>query len=264
MLSEAGWVFNMPIDIGGTVLNKIQSYNLANYSVPTSGLQVFLTTRLTESYPGSGTTWYDVSGNGKNFTWVASPSYTTGSHFSTSGNRCKGPASNNVGITNTSGYTILLLLNQNALNSTAAFKFYTTSGYGAGAAGRGIFTHCTWSDGNVYFDQGGCCGGDTRTYTDAGGDTVGNWHVFGFRRIASSSTRTIFKNGISIAENTAAAADINLGSTQIDLGSSDEYGGDSSTWNAKISTFVVYNRNLSDAEMLQTSQAIRNLHGVPT
>jgi len=41
----------MPLDIGGTVLNNIQSYNLANYSVPTSGLQVFLTTKLTESYP---------------------------------------------------------------------------------------------------------------------------------------------------------------------------------------------------------------------
>jgi hypothetical protein len=258
----------MPLDIGGTVLNNIQSYNLANYSVPTSGLQVFLTTKLTESYPGSGTTWYDVSGNGKHFTWVTTPntsSYSTGSHFVTAGNRCKGPASNNVGITNTSGYTIFLMQRQNTVaSSTSAFKFYTTSGYNASTAGRGIFAHNTWGDGNVYFDQGGCCGGDTRTYTSAGGDTTDFWHVFGFRRLTSSSTRTIFKNGISIAENTAAAADINLGSTQIDLGSSDEYGGDSSNWNARISAFLVYNRGLTDAEMLQTSQSIRNLHGVPT
>lgn len=257
----------MPWNIGGTVLNKINAYNLANYSVPTSNLQIFLSAKLTESYPGTGSVWYDVSGNGKNFTWVTAPSsqsYSAGSHFVTAGNRCKGPASNNVGITNTSGYTIFLMLKQNTIaSSTSAFKFYTTAGYGAGVAGRAIFAHCTWSDSNVYFDQGGCCGVDTRTYTGAGDDTVTNWNVFTFRRYASSSTRTIFKNGVSIAENTAAAADINLGSTQIDLGSSDEYGGDASNWNANISSFVVYNTGLTDTQILQASQAIRNMHGVP-
>jgi hypothetical protein len=254
----------MPFDVNGAVLNQINTYQPANFSVPTNGLRIFLSARLVSSYSGSDTTWLDISGNGNNFAWVSSPAYTTGQYFATSGNRCKGPASNSVGITNTSGYTIFLMMKQvTVASSTSSFKFYTTAGYGASTSGRAIFSHSTWGDDVVYFDQGGCCGADTRTSVGSGGDTTTRWNVFGYRRLTSSSTRTIFKNGVSLAENTTAAADINLGSTQIDLGSSDEYGGDSSNWNAYISAFVVYNRGLSNAEMLQTSQAIRNMHGVP-
>jgi hypothetical protein len=74
----------------------------------TDGLVLCLDAGNTKSYPGSGTTWTDLSGNGRNFTWVSSPSFTGGSkpYFSTLGNRCTGPASNSFGITNTSGYTM--------------------------------------------------------------------------------------------------------------------------------------------------------------
>jgi hypothetical protein len=226
-----------------------------NPRIVTDGLVLALDAGNAKSYPGSGNTWYDLSGNGRNFNWVSSPSFTSGSrpYFSTLGNRCTGPASNSLGINNTSGYTIFLICEQNALVATAAFKFY-------GSAGRGIFSHCTWSNDYVYFDQGGCCGGDTRTYVASGGSQT--WNIWTFRRFTNSSTRTISKNGTTLITNTNTAADINLNSTGVDVGSSDEYGANSSTWNAKLGGFVVYNRGLTDDEILITVNALKPRFGI--
>lgn len=46
-------------------------------SIVASGLVLSLDASSTSSYPGSGTTWYDLSGNGVNATMVGSPTFTT-------------------------------------------------------------------------------------------------------------------------------------------------------------------------------------------
>jgi hypothetical protein len=230
-------------------------------NIVTNGLVLALDAANVRSYPGSGTSWFDLSGNGNTFTWISTPTLTTeGSikYFSTLGNRCTGPASNSFGINNTSGYTIFLISKQNSLVATAAFKFYSSNG--SGTQSRGIFIHCTWSDDNVYFDQGGCCSADTRTNVVSGGSQT--WNIWTFRRFTNSSTRTISKNGTTLITNTASAANINLSSTAVDLGSSDEFGGNSSTWNAQLGGFIVYNRGLSDSEILQNYNALRTRFGV--
>ena len=228
--------------------------------IVTDGLVLHLDAGVSASYPGSGTTWTDLSGNGRNFTWVSSPSYTSGSipYFSTLGNRCTGPASNSFGIDNTSGYTIFLICMQNTLVNTAAFKFYKNNL--SGPSGRGIFSHCTWGNDYVYFDQGGCCGGDTRTYVASGGSQT--WNIWTFRRFTNSSTRTISKNGTTLVTNTNTAANINLSSTGVDVGSSDTYGGNSSTWNAKLGGFIVYNRGLSDTEITYNYNILKSKYGL--
>lgn len=230
-------------------------------SIVQNGLALWLDAGISSSYPGTGTTWYDISGNGRNFNWVSSPSYTSGSlpYFSTLNNRCTGPASNSFGIDNTSGYTIFLICMQNALVSTSAFKFYKN---GSGSTGRAIFSHCTWSDDVVYFDQGGCCGSDTRTSVASGGSQT--WNIWTFRRFTNSSTRSISKNGETLTTNTAAAVNIDLNATAVDLGSSDEYGGNSSTWNARLGGFIVYNRGLSDAEIALNALVLRSRYGALT
>jgi hypothetical protein len=225
-------------------------------SLVLSGLTLCLDAGNTKSYPGSGTTWTDLSGKGKNFTWVSAPTFTSNgslSYFSTLGNRCTGPASNSFGIDNTSGYTLFLVSKQNALAQSTAFKFYN-------AGGRGIFAHCTWSDDIVYFDQGAGGVGDTRTSVASGGSQT--WNIWTFRRFTNSSTRSISKNGSTLTTNTATAADINLTSTGADLGGSDEYGGNSSAWNAQLNSFIVYNRGLSDNEITQNFNALRGRYSI--
>jgi hypothetical protein len=231
-----------------------------NPAIIRSNLVLCLDAANPKSYPGSGTTWFDLSGNGRNFTWVSTPSFTSGSipYFSTLGNRCTGPTSNSFGINNTSGYTIFLISMQNALVATGAFKFYKNNLTGLG--GRGIFSHCTWSDNVVYFDQGGCCGSDTRTNVASGGSQT--WNIWTFRRFTNSSTRSISKNGNTLITNTAAATTIDLDGRGVDLGSTDEYGGNSSTWNARLGGFIVYNRGLSDDEIKITVNAIKPRYGI--
>jgi hypothetical protein len=230
-------------------------------NIVTNGLVLALDAANPRSYPGSGTSWFDLSGNGRTFNWFSSPSYTSNgplSYFSTLGNRCTGPASNSFGIDNNSGYTIFLIAEQNALAQSSAFKFYKNNL--TDSSGRGIFAHCTWSDNNVYFDQGGCCGTDTRTNVASGGSQT--WNIWTFRRFTGSSTRTISKNGNTLVTNTNSAANIDLDGRGVDLASSDEYGGNSSTWNAKLNAFYVYNRGLTDVEILQITNGLRNRFGV--
>jgi hypothetical protein len=214
-----------------------------------SGLQIRLDAASTDSYSGSGTSWNDISGNGKNFSWN-SVSYTSGSnpYFSTLGRRCTGPASNSLNITNTSGYTIYLIMLQNSLVNTGSFKFY-----GDGSYGRGIFAHCSWGDGNVYYDQGGCC--DASQRISASGGTMNTWNIFVFN--SSVSQRYLYKNNSLLASTSTAAANISLNSTAVDLGSSDEYGGASSTFDARLSQFIVYNRSLTVDEMNYNYESLR-------
>ena len=103
------------------------------------GLVLYLDASNEKSYPGTGSTRFDISGNGRNCSWVSTPSVGTDTgvkYFTTLGNRCLGPASNSLGINNTSGYTIFLVVKQLSLAGAAAFKFYSP-------AGRGIFAHAT-------------------------------------------------------------------------------------------------------------------------
>ena len=220
----------------------------------TNGLVLCLDAGNRKSYSETGTSWRDLSGNNRDFNWNSSPSFVSAgalSYFTTLGNRCTGPASNSFNINDTTGYTIFLICMQNSLVDTSAFKFYGSVGY----ANRGIFAHVTWSDNVVYFDQGGCCDPDTRTNVASGGSQT--WNIWTFRRLTNSSTRTISKNGRTLITNTATAANINLNSTNVDLGSSDEYGGNSSTWNARLNFFNVYNRGLSDLEILQNYKSLK-------
>jgi len=219
-----------------------------------TNLQLHLDAGNSNSYPGSGTSWFDISGNARHFSWN-SVNFTSGAnpYFSTSGRRCTGPASNSFGITNTSGYTIYLIMYQNSANNSAAFKFYGSVGNN-----RAITAHCSWSDGNIYFDQGGCCDADTRLSVSGG--TMNTWNIFVFRR--ATTTRQLFKNNSLLQSNTTVAANPGFNTTAVDLGGSDEYGGASSSWDARLSQFIVYNRALTTTEMNTNYAALKTRYGL--
>lgn len=215
--------------------------------IPPKNLQVYLDAADSRSYPGTGTTWYDISGNGRNGTWT-SVNYQTDnemSYFEANEQVCSGPASNSFGIDNTSGYTVFIIFNQNSIIQSHSFKFYSSASYS-----RGIFTHCTWENGNIYFDQGGCCNTDTRLVGSGTPlpNATGSWHSVAFVRETGSSTRHLYIDGSSVATSTAAAANINLNSTAVN------YIGDASVdtnkrWDAKVKCFLAYNRHLTSGEI---------------
>jgi hypothetical protein len=209
-----------------------------------NGLVLCLDAANKKSYSGSGTSWKDLSGNNKNFNWNSSPSFVSAgplSYFSTVGNLGTGPASNSFNITDTSGYTVFLICMQNNLTTATSLRFV-----GSGAYNRAISCHLTWSDDVIYFDQGGCCDPDTRTNVASGGSQT--WNIWALRRLTNSSTRTISKNGRTLTTNTATAASLNLISNGVEI---------ANNWDARLNCIHVYNRDLSDLEILQNYNALK-------
>jgi hypothetical protein len=216
-------------------------------AVPTNGLQLYLDASVEESYSGTGNTWVDLSGNSRNFTWTSTPSYNASGikYFNTLNNAASGPASNSFEITNTTGYTFFYTIFQNALSQATSFYWATTNADGV----RGIFTHSTWIDGTIFFDQGGCCDADTRTQVSLPSPT-GTWHVIALRADRATTRRTIWRNNSILITNTAAMADINLSSSPAAISPSPD-------WNARLGQFLVYNRALSDSEMTTVYNDLR-------
>ena len=228
-------------------------------SIQRSNLQLMLDASNTKSYPGTGTTWYDLSGNNRNFTWNGTngAQFTRSgakSYFTTTNTRAQGPASNSFGINNGTGYTIFMVSTTQADASNSAFKFYNTNGSNSSSTSRGIFVHPGWSNYTMYFDQSTCCGADQRTnYTFTLTD-MRNFRIWTFR--SRLYDRNIFMNGVSYVTNSTYAGNINLGSAVVDLGSSDEFGGAASSWTGQLAYFAVYNTGLDDATILNISNTL--------
>ena len=213
-----------------------------------SGLVLNLDAANLKSYSGSGNTWTDLSGNGKNFTWSSTPSFTTdggASCFNTLNLNASGPASNSFGVTNATGYCVMLACLNITLTNNIAFVW-------DGAGSRGIYSHLPYGDNNIYWDQGGCCNADTRTSVASGGSTT--WNIWTFNR-KSSTNRSIYKNGTILTTNTTTAADPGLTANSVIINSGN-------VWNAKLSVMMLYNRGLTDAEVLQNFNALRGRFGI--
>jgi len=67
----------MPIYVPGKVVLSQTSYPDIRNGIVTNGLVLNLDAGQTASYPGTGTTWTDLSGNGNNGTLVNGPTYSS-------------------------------------------------------------------------------------------------------------------------------------------------------------------------------------------
>lgn len=219
------------------------------------GLACYLDAGNLSSYnPSVSTTaWNDISGNGRNFVWQSNPVYRrsySSAWFETSGRRALGPASNSFGINNTSGYTIFYVARTTSFSANGAFKFYNTLGRTGSSNSRGIFVHPGWQNSIIYFDQGGCCADDQRLQVGLPAEVFQAWQVWALR--STVATRSIFRNGVREAHTTITAADVNLGTAGVDLGNVDE----AYDWVATLGSFAVYNRGLTDAEVIEVSNVL--------
>ena len=259
---------NMGMIRHNTSTSRFENYNENEEwgGLITSGLRVHLDAGNSSSYGGSGSTWSDISGNAYNFAWGSTPRFLTDSKrswFETLNNQALGPASNGIGLSNISGYTIIMINRTGDSNNetpgfntanNSGFKFHTTT-TATGVFSRGIFIHPAWNNGTtIYFDQGGCCGESQRMSVGNAqvsdlSSSIHTWTMWGYR--STVGTRSIYRNGREIMGTTVGATDLNLSATAINLGSSDEYGGAASNWDGKLNLFLVYNRGLTDTEMFR-------------
>jgi hypothetical protein len=80
----------------------------------TNGLVLSLDAANAKSYPGSGNTWFDISGNNNHFTLYNSPSYNTLGYFVLDGVDDYIRSTNTLNLSNTNVVTVDLWLKVNS------------------------------------------------------------------------------------------------------------------------------------------------------
>lgn len=68
----------MPLNIGGNSITGASAKTFRYNNIVKRGLVLHLDTSLNDSYTGTGTIWYDISGYNKTLTLVNSPTFLTG------------------------------------------------------------------------------------------------------------------------------------------------------------------------------------------
>ena len=218
-------------------------------SIVTNGLRLYLDAGNASSYPGSGTTWTDISGFGNNFTLVNGPTYTTESGgaivFDGTNDHATGPASNAFGITADCTIEIIIKPTQNV--GGAMFRFV------ANETVRGLFAHTPYGDG-YYFDSAN----QRIFFIDSTLINQNAYFVFR-RRTSTSPYREIIRNTVQRAADTNPLNTMTLNANTVLLAA---VPADAEYFKGNVYLFRVYNRALSDAELTQNYNANRARFGL--
>ena len=224
-----------------------------NPSSVTSGLVLALDAGNTKSYSGSGTTWYDLTGNGNTGTLTNGPTYNSAN----GGSLVFDGADDYVNLGsffNYQTFTIELWVNPGATQTTYADIFDNNH-----TGTQNFVLQQNVNDVNNYgFGVNDGSGSISATGTIV--LTANTWAHLAFT--FSPSTRvSAYVNGALHSQGALAnGRTINYASQSLALGRW-QYGA-ARHWNGKISSFKVYNSLLTAAEIQQNFSALRGRFGI--
>lgn len=217
----------------------------------TDGLVLNLDAAQLRSYPTTGTTWTDLSGNGNNGTLVNGPTFNSGNGgsivFDGVDDYVSLPTTNlsSLGLTGRTAKTMEIWMTCDSTANTFKFAFAIgTPGIGnAFFIGSNAATLC----------YGGY--GDDFTVSNFYADKIGiPLHLV---LTYDGTTGIGYYNG---TQHASAAKTWNMGSTYFRIGQQvNDYG---EFWTGKIFVARVYNRTLSAQEVLQNYNATKNRFGL--
>jgi hypothetical protein len=223
-------------------------YNPIVFSVLTNNLQIYVNPADTLSYPGAGTTLFDISGNNRNFTLVGSPTFNT-TYFTYDGTTQY--ASNGSAGINMTGCnsTIIAFIRRNGTQVNFASPIMSrdlvSSGFAYGP----------------YFGISNVLSYVWRSYFgyNSGLTVNTNWTMVG---LVTTLTQQTMYNNLSTATNTNTLVNPPSLLNQWDIGR-DNFSPPTRYYKGDIGAVLVYNRTLSSAEMIYTYNTFKNLYGLP-
>lgn len=227
----------MTIEAGPNIVNSnlIQHFDAAN----------------TKSYPGSGTTWTDLAVGTNNGTLTNSPTYTSsgsGSYFTFASGSSQYISV--AGSRTLSAATFVIWLYRSGNQGNYAGVFFSRGGGGNanGVTFRGTSNEIsyTWNDA-------------ANTYNWVSGLVVPDitWCMCAVSISSSSATAYLFQNsGISSATNTVSHATVTLGALDIARDNFPRY------FNGRIGAVMLYDTNLTQAQLTQNFNALRGRYGI--
>lgn len=236
--------------------------NIWNTNLVTEGLKLCLDAGNVRSYPGTGTTWSDISGNGYNFTINASAYSTAGSipHMNFEGSYGAAKRVVSGALTDVPNYfdgTVMIF--SSILNSTSTWRTLIRGASSdhqviveAGSNRLGMY-----DNNNVGFLYSGVdVTSIPNTYTNFNCLT---WKFsqgspyYSFQWNASGTEYTITNSNATFNNGFCVIGAYHDGSTAV--GTSSQYWG-------KIAVFLYYERHLSQTEITRNYNTFRNRFGV--
>lgn len=208
----------------------------------TSGLTMWLDAA---TYPGSGTTWSDLSGNGADATLVGSPAYSSlnGGYFtfvpaSTQYATVAGTPLNPTNYTKSIWCMFNISTDNNLISSSAGGHFMFTGG-----TNRLYCGHSNWT-------------GFPTTYPSTGTIANSTWYNFTLT-FNTTAGMTLYINGSQ--DSTYTAQKTAPAGGQVNLASFSVAG---NLLNGRIAQALIYNRTLSPGEVLQNYNASKARYGL--
>jgi hypothetical protein len=227
--------------------------NIDYPNIVTSGLTYLLDGGFIPSYPRTGTTWSDLSGNGNSTSLVNGPTFNS---------------SNDGSIVfdgvNEYGLTANLLNPTTFPNESVFVWFYPTSaGQIVSELGQAAI-NTLWHDSNIEISSGGLIsfatwGGNLTNKVVSTAKSFNTWYNLGFTY--SGTTLTAYINGSSIGtatftRQTTTALYFGLCAISITNMGTEGYAG------GRMGNFMFYNRGLSSSEVLQNYNATKSRFGL--
>ena len=234
-----------------------------NTGIPMSSLVFFLDATNSKSWPGSGTSVFDVSGNGNHFTYRASGSATTPTiserSFSFNGSTQYLETTGNDCLTFSTPYTIGSLLKFNNISSSD-YSFPTYNNYSESTNIYGFWHHYV-SNGYISYRHYPS-GSGTSLDLSGHGLSNGAWALTAMTW--DGATLKLYKNGV-LQNSVALTTGFNAGGSgrkgRIGMLANRSTSGDYN-YNGLIMTSFLYNRALTDEENFTLFQAMRGKVGI--
>lgn len=244
--------------------------NDSNYPTPTavayanivsSGLAMSVDAGNVVSYPGSGTTWYDLSGNGNNCILTNGPTYSASNsgimNFDGVNDyaNCGTATSVQVNQALTLGAWVKTAVSgkwimgrwSDYLSYDQAYLMYINVTNNLGMALDNNYSYWTMNDWLV---------GSTGTVND------NNWHytVITWDKVGGTNNAKIYLDTVQVGQATSPADPLNtVAQTELGIGGSPKSSGFHS---GSISVAHLYNRALSQAEITQNFNALKGRYGL--
>jgi len=231
-----------------TVIDDAQATDLWNSialktGVTTEGLVVHLDAGETASYSGSGSTWFDISGNSQDFTINNSPTHTAGvnGYFEVNNASDHSFVRTDAALPPATGdFTMSAWIRKSEVSQNAYIWDFGSNG---GTASSGTAINSGWR----YYNPTLGIGSDV--YNSLPGPSVDTW--YNYTVVRESGTTTVYVNNSALASS--AGDTYNITSTTLNL---NKYGGGNLLdMNGRWAAFYMYHRALTPAE-LAVNQAI--------
>ena len=224
--------------------------------IVTSGLVLLLDAGDQASYPGSGTTWTDLSGNGNNGTLTSGPTYSSADGgslvFDGTDDYVIDSSTTNIPVGSSSRTIEFWVYPKGDTNN------FVVNGTGGAGTGNQIYAVLFYNiSGTRYLFTDGINGTNNLTISGAQLPTLNVWShvVFG----NSGQSYFYYVNGV-LQKSGTFPVNLNTVGQKYLIGRRTDVV--HNTMNANMARVSIYNVALSEAEITQNFEALRSIYGV--